>query len=340
MATQALLNFGNMSGKWLLSGVQYHKPKAMSQTTLHHVRYFRRVTDASKQTKSPFTSELTKPGPIHLTRLWKPLGFSIMFSSASIVGSAIWEYENIRARTQRLVHRFEFTRVRRTGWRATVHNWWNSLDEGKKLFVPICFINVLVFCAWRVPALQGTMLRYFCSNPNSSAMCWPMVLSTFSHYTILHLAANMFVLNSFSSPVVAALGKEQFLALYLTSGVMSNLVSYFYKTVFSRPGLSLGASGAIMGILSFACTQYPDSRLSIIFLPMYTFTADSAIKAMVCLDTIGCIMKWQFFDHAAHLGGAAWGIFWQKWGNAYIWQKREPILTFWHEFRGPPRSRS
>ncbi|XP_046742847.1 presenilins-associated rhomboid-like protein, mitochondrial isoform X3 [Diprion similis] len=306
MATQALLNFGNMSGKRLLSGLQYHKPKSMSQTTLHHVRCFRRVTDASKQIKPQFASESIKPDPVHFTRLWKSVGFSIMFSSASIVGSAIWEYENIRARTQKVVHRFEFPRVRRTGWRATVHDWWNSLDEGKKLFVPICFLNVLVFGAWRVPALQGTMQRYFLSSPNSSALCWPMVLSTFSHYTILHLAANMFVLHSFSSPVVSTLGKEQTLALYLSSGVMSNLVSYFYKTLFSRPGFSLGA----------------------------------AIKAMVCLDTIGCIMKWQFFDHAGHLGGAAWGIFWQKWGNAYIWQKREPILTFWHELRGPPRSRS
>lgn len=33
-----------------------------------------------------------------------------------------------------------------------------------------------------------------------------------------------------------------------------------------------------MGILGFICTQYPDIQLSIIFLPMFTFTA-----GMVCI---------------------------------------------------------
>lgn len=28
-----------------------------------------------------------------------------------------------------------------------------------------------------------------------------------------------------------------------------------------------------MGVLGFVCTQYPDIQLSIIFLPMFTFTA-------------------------------------------------------------------
>lgn len=68
-----------------------------------------------------------------------------------------------------------------------------------------------------------------------------MVLSTFSHSSFLHLAANMFVLNSFSSIAVSGLGKEQFLALYLTSGVISSFVSYFYKAAFRMPGFSLGA---------------------------------------------------------------------------------------------------
>lgn len=33
-----------------------------------------------------------------------------------------------------------------------------------------------------------------------------------------------------------------------------------------------------MGVLGFICTQYPDIQLSIIFLPMFTFTA-----GMVCV---------------------------------------------------------
>ncbi|XP_020709215.1 presenilins-associated rhomboid-like protein, mitochondrial isoform X2 [Athalia rosae] len=326
MATKVLFCLGNTSNKWLLSS---HKPKAFPPNLLRHVRSFRKLRDAPKQNVAPFSRLNMETGPIQPGRLWKCLGFSILFSGASLIGTVIWEYENIRERAY----------SKRTGWRAMVHNWWHSLDDGKKLFYPICLINVLVFCAWRIPALQGTMLKYFCSNPASSAMCWPMVLSTFSHYSLFHLGANMFVLNSFSSPVASALGKEQFLALYLTSGVMSNFASYLYKTMFALPGYSLGASGAIMGILAFACTQYPETRLSIIFLPMCTFTAGVAIKAMVGIDTLGCILGWRFFDHAAHLGGAAWGIFWQQWGNSHIWRNRAPILTRWHSIREPPPKR-
>lgn len=68
-----------------------------------------------------------------------------------------------------------------------------------------------------------------------------MLLSTFSHYSIFHLAANMYVLHSFSTVAVSSLGKEQFVAFYLSSGVVSSLVSSIYKTALGLPGLSLGA---------------------------------------------------------------------------------------------------
>lgn len=80
-----------------------------------------------------------------------------------------------------------------------VNNWWCGLTPGEKVFVPICGLNILVFLAWRIPRFQPFMLNYFCSNPASSKVCLPMVLSTFSHYSGLHLLANMYVLHSFST---------------------------------------------------------------------------------------------------------------------------------------------
>lgn len=80
-----------------------------------------------------------------------------------------------------------------------VKNWWYGLTPGERVFVPICALNVLVFIAWRVPRFQPFMMKYFCSNPASPKVCLPMVLSTFSHYSGLHLLANMYVLHSFST---------------------------------------------------------------------------------------------------------------------------------------------
>lgn len=68
-----------------------------------------------------------------------------------------------------------------------------------------------------------------------------MVFSMFSHYNVFHLAANMYVLHSFSTLAVSSLGKEQFMAVYLSGGVIANFVSYLYKTVLKTSVVSLGA---------------------------------------------------------------------------------------------------
>nr|CAD7458798.1 unnamed protein product [Timema tahoe] len=291
--------------------------------------------------ETPFENIKIDGGPVGLSNLWKPLGFTIFFSSASFAGAAIWQYENMRAKAIALVKKpvgwmdGRIHRVKKWGkWRQEMNSWWNGLTEGQRIFFPLCFANLLVFVAWRIPRLQGTMVRYFCSNPASRTLCWPMFLSTFSHYSAFHLFANMYVLHSFSSGAVAALSKEQFLALYLSAGVISSFSSYLFKVVTSQPGLSLGASGAIMAVLAYVCTKFPDTKLSIIFLPFFTFPAGTAIKVIMGLDAAGILLRWKFFDHAAHLGGAAFGIAWCNWGNTYIWQKREPLLHWWHELRG------
>lgn len=178
----------------------------------------------------------------------------------------------------------------------------------EKIFGPICALNILVFALWRVPRLQPAMIKYFCSNPASQVLCWPMFLSTFSHYSLFHIFANMYVLHSFSHVAISALGKEQFVGLYLTAGVVSSLASYCYKVGLGHVGLSIGASGAIMAILGYVCTQFPDTQLSIIFLPTFTFGAGTAIKCIMGMDLAGLIMGWKIFDHAAHLGGALLGV--------------------------------
>lgn len=101
----------------------------------------------------------------------------------------------------------------------------------------------------------------------------------------------MYVLHSFANAAVMSLGMEQFLGLYLCAGVVSSLGSYMFKTAIGTAGLSLGAvsskycfdyylcdlcylqSGAIMGVLAYVCSRYPDTQLSILFLPMITFSA-------------------------------------------------------------------
>ena len=135
----------------------------------------------------------------------------------------------------------------------------------------ILILNTAVFLAWRSRKLQPILSTYFCANPfarnhnlsfnlqskksfiflnKTGVVCWPMVLSTFSHYSIVHMGLNMYILHSFSVPVAHYMGKEHFLAFYLSAGVFSSLFSHVAKIARTLPGLSLGAV-SIFGICKF-----------------------------------------------------------------------------------------
>lgn len=339
MALRRMISIGEISALCNRPVIHNKFPKS--------VRTFKRTRMETPKLETepinnPFNNCSLVSKPMHISALWKPFVFTVAFSGSCYVGAAIWQYENMRAHALKMIRpgmgwiKSKTSTYKAGSIRKELNTRWNSLTQAEKLFVPLCALNVLVFLAWRVPHLQPTMLKYFCSNPASKVICWPMILSTFSHYSGFHLLANMYVLHSFSVGAVDQLGKEQFLGLYLSAGVISSFTSYAYKILANQPGLSLGASGAIMAILGYVCTQYPDTKLGIIFLPFFTFPAETAIKFIVGFDLLGLMLGWKLFDHAAHLGGAACGIAWSHWGHDQ-WQKRETILRHWHNIRGAPQ---
>ncbi|XP_055752559.1 presenilins-associated rhomboid-like protein, mitochondrial [Salvelinus fontinalis] len=272
-------------------------------------------------------------------RLVKPLVFTIGFTGCSFGTAAIWQYESLKSRVQSYFDEvradwLEKLRPQKQGdLRKWINQWWNSLSEGQRTVAGIIAANAVVFCCWRVPSLQRSMIKYFTSNPASKTLCFPMLLSTFSHYSFFHMAANMYVLWSFSSSIVSMLGREQFMAVYMSAGVISTMFSYVCKTASGRLGPSLGASGAIMTVLAAVCTKMPEAKLAIIFLPMYAFSAGNALKAIVVMDTAGLVLGWRFFDHAAHLGGALFGIWYIMYGHELIWKNRETLVKVWHDLR-------
>ncbi|KAG3271198.1 presenilin associated rhomboid like, transcript variant X1 [Ictidomys tridecemlineatus] len=293
----------------------------------------------------PVEETVFYPSPYPIRTLIKPFFFTVGFTGCAFGSAAIWQYESLKSRVQSYFDGIkadwlDSIRPQKEGdLRKEINKWWNNLSDGQRTVTGIIAANVLVFCLWRVPSLQRTMMRYFTSNPASKVLCSPMLLSTFSHFSLFHMAANMYVLWSFSSSIVNILGQEQFMAVYLSAGVISNFVSYMCKVATGRYGPSLGASGAIMSVLAAVCTKIPEGRLAIIFLPMFTFTAGNALKAIIAMDTAGMILGWKFFDHAAHLGGALFGIWYITYGHELIWKNREPLVKMWHEMRtdGPKK---
>ncbi|XP_053738901.1 presenilins-associated rhomboid-like protein, mitochondrial [Synchiropus splendidus] len=321
-------------------------------------------SNVSQETQIPSPAEAAHKPPPKIVRpsLIKPIMFTVGFTGCSFGTAAILQYETLRSRVQRKKEEEESEKMLQGSQDMVYwHNWWNeltsvqrqllvlmsavddfwkSLSEGQKTVTGIIAANVVVLCCWRVPSLQRKMIKYFTANPASKSQCLPMFLSTFSHYSAFHLMANMYVLWTFSSTIVSLFGREQFLAMYMSAGVISSMVSYMCKTASLRFYPSLGASGAIMSVLAAVCTKVPDATLGIIFLPMVTFTAANALKAIVAMDTAGLILGWRFFDHAAHLGGALFGIWYVAYGHNLIWRRREPLIKFWHDIRSPGSGRS
>ncbi|KAM6326444.1 LOW QUALITY PROTEIN: presenilin-associated rhomboid-like protein, mitochondrial [Podargus strigoides] len=318
---------------------------------------FRRARPRPEEPPAAATAAEARPGPLSPRRslcplppparagrpsprrLVKPFFFAVGFTGSAFASAAIWQYESLKSRIQTY---FEEARAdwldkirpqKRGDFRKQVNSWWNNLTEGQRTVTGIIAANVFVFCLWRLPGMRRTMFTYFTSDPSSRALCSPMLLSTFSHFSLFHMAANMYVLWSFSSSIVSLLGCEQFIAVYLSAGVISTFVSYAAKMVTGRFEPSLGASGAVMTVLAAVCTKMPEAKLAIIFLPMFTFTAGSALKAIIAFDTAGLALGWRLFDHAAHLGGALFGMWYVTHGHELIWKNREPLVKAWHEMR-------
>lgn len=317
-------------------------------------RHFRGRRENLKDYKLTPEDNPVSPTYIRQGIIGKSAIFCFTFSSSVFVGASIWEYEKIRSKAisalkssnpldwirkhhNNVMEKQKDLNDELTRLKNEMKRLWNQLTPGERVFGPLLGLNILVYGLWRVPSLRNFMLRYFASNPagQGANVYWSMFFSTFSHYSFFHLFANMYVLHSFSS-VVRSLGTEQFLALYLSAGVVSSFTSYAFKVATATPGFSLGASGAIMAVIAYVCTQFPNTQLGILFIPGWHFSADSAIKFIMCLDLAGIMFRWRLFDHAAHLGGAAFGLFWSYYGKDKIWPQREHIIGLWHQLRGKP----
>ena len=85
-----------------------------------------------------------------------------------------------------------------------------------------------------------------------------LITSQFLHGGFLHLAGNMLFLWIFGNNVEDRLGHAKFLFFYLACGVLAGLSQWFFSQNSLIP--SLGASGAIAGVMGGIHSPLPHSR--------------------------------------------------------------------------------
>ncbi|CAI5437888.1 unnamed protein product [Caenorhabditis angaria] len=207
------------------------------------------------------------------------------------------------------------------GTNVRIESKTREFTDGEKHIALLIGLNALVFLAWKVKKLAPIMQQYFTNSFASKSLCLPMLLSAFSHYSLIHFGLNMYVTTTFATKIIDKyLGVEQFWAFYITAAVVSSFVSLIDKALVRSPIRALGASGAILAILTYTCMQIPEARLSLIFLPGFDFSAQNAVYGIIAFDFIGLLLRFRLFDHAAHLGGALFGVAYALYGQTHIWE--------------------
>jgi len=89
--------------------------------------------------------------------------------------------------------------------------------------------------------------------------------SMFLHGGFLHIFGNMLYLWIFGDNIEDALGRPKFLLFYLLSGIVADLAHAFSDQTSMVP--TIGASGAISGVLGAYIVLYPRSRVYTYLFP-------------------------------------------------------------------------
>ncbi|HKM89506.1 MAG TPA: rhomboid family intramembrane serine protease [Candidatus Acidoferrales bacterium] len=160
--------------------------------------------------------------------------------------------------------------------------------------------------------------------PLQTAML-PLVTSMFLHAGWLHLIGNMWFLWIFGGNVEDRLGHLSYLVFYLVCGLGAGLTYVLMSLHSGVP--SLGASGAISGVLGAYIVLYPRGRiLTLVWLIIFIFTWDLpaflilgywfAIQFVSGISSVGSRMTggvaWW-----AHIGGFLLGVW-----LVHIWPQR------------------
>jgi membrane associated rhomboid family serine protease len=143
------------------------------------------------------------------------------------------------------------------------------------------------------------------------------VTSMFLHGGWLHLIGNMWFLWVFGSHIEDAMGTGKFLVFYLISGVASAAVQF--GTSLGSPVPTIGASGAIAGVMGAFLILYPRVRVvTLVFIVVFITTIELpaawmllywfAIQLLSGLSTVSSISSAQGIAWFAHVGGFVAGI--------------------------------
>jgi membrane associated rhomboid family serine protease len=157
-------------------------------------------------------------------------------------------------------------------------------------------------------------------GPTWPSVYFTLLTSMFMHGGIAHIAGNMLFCWIFGDNIEDRLGHVRYLIFYLVCGVIASLAHVFTTAAFAGQQLdmlvpSLGASGAISGVLGGYLLLHPSRRVTVI---LFRFLTDVpawvaigiwfAFQLISGLGILGEGSQQGGVAYAAHIGGFIAGL--------------------------------
>ncbi len=223
--------------------------------------------------------------------------------------------------------------------------FWRNLPVVTKNIV-IINVFMLLFTKLRPEFMMSNFALFY---PTSQYFhWWQPVTHMFMHGGFTHLFFNMFTLLMFGTALERQWGSKKYLLFYFVTGlgaaaihmgVMWLQIKYQMGQIGSEAALSsaamhsiqlikntptVGASGAIYGLLMGYAMLYPESRMTLLFPPI-TLSAKWWVGIFFVIELLtGVFGSGGGVAHFAHLGGMIFAFvlvkIWKKKGRMYDYE--------------------
>ncbi|MCF6264448.1 MAG: rhomboid family intramembrane serine protease [Xanthomonadales bacterium] len=193
---------------------------------------------------------------------------------------------------------------------------WVSLS-----IILVCFLLTLIGSRGDTAEQLRWLQQFSLQSDLVSASLAELLLHAFTalflHIQWAHLLGNMAFLLVFGRPVEKKLGHSLFLALFLTSGVLVNLIQFYQQAVINADHILpvIGASGSVSAVIGCYLGLFPRGRIGV-YLPLGIFPQFTKLPALLVIiawfvlqfiytqqGTLSSLMAWKI-----HISGFGIGL--------------------------------
>ncbi len=186
--------------------------------------------------------------------------------------------------------------------------------------------NIVVFIFDKMMQARGvelseTLALYYWGNgfgfQAGKFMPHQIITYMFMHASFMHIFFNMFALWMFGRIMERYWGANKFLIYYFVCGIGAGLTQELGQALglITPMACTLGASGAVFGILLAFGLTFPDERIFIIPIPI-PIKAKYFVFFYAAVEVLEFISVKDGVAHLAHLGGMLFGFllikYWEK----------------------------